>query len=82
MSPEVKAQRSLSHALCGFVIKMHWALKKTVNHGTAFPISCVSCRVGELRVIIAFVENLTDDSDGKFFLPEQCVTSSSFSELF
>lgn len=80
LSPEVKVQHLLTHALCGFVIWIHWAFRKdsTVNHCTAFPIFHVFCRARELKVIIMFVENLKDDQDVIDFYLEQDIFYSSF----
>lgn len=58
--PEVKAQQPLNHPLSGLVRKIHWAFEKTVNHGGTFPIFRVSCRAGEQRVIVTFVEEEDD----------------------
>lgn len=73
LQPGVKAQHPLTHTLSGFITEIRWAFEKTVNHGTVFPISCVSCRAGELSIIIKFVEKLKDDQDVKGFLLDQRV---------
>lgn len=42
LSPEVKAQHPLTHALCGFVIKIHWAFGKDCKSPRSFSnISCL-----------------------------------------
>lgn len=42
LSPEVKAQHPLTHALCGFVIKIHWAFGKDCKSQHSFSnISCL-----------------------------------------
>lgn len=61
LSPEVKAQHPLTQALCGFVMKIHWAFGKDCKSQHSFSISHVSCRAREQSVIITFVENLKDD---------------------
>lgn len=42
LSPEVKAQHPLTQALCGFVMKIHWAFGKDCKSRRSFSnISCL-----------------------------------------
>lgn len=42
LSPEVKAQHPLTQALCGFVMKIHWAFGKDCKSWRSFSnISCL-----------------------------------------